>query len=153
MFRHDADAGRSFLHAGGSDFPFLEIDSLHFRDRAELAHQRDVYKTLSSDKDLLQALSKSCLDGDHNATFAEDLEWRERHREEGRNFWTLSTPDVPLELSEHLAFYNHDGPRRPVGLQGVMDSSVLARKCEQFEGAQLVVAPFRCFHRTDGMTP
>lgn len=152
MFRHDAVPGRSFPHAGGVNFPFLEVDLVHFRERAELFHQRDVYNTLSSEKSLRQQLKRDCLRGDQNATFADDLSWRERHRAEEHDFWTLSTPDVPLELSEHLAFHNHDGPKRPLGLTGQMDTSVLARKCDQFHDAHLVVAPFRCFHRSDGQS-
>ncbi|KXS95182.1 hypothetical protein AC578_6596 [Pseudocercospora eumusae] len=151
IFRHDWEVGRSFPEAGGPGFPYLELDLMHFREREALRHQREVYKLLHDKPELSKELTEHALDGDNNPNFQADLTWREIHRAKTRSYWDLTTPDIPLELSEHLAFHSHDGPLRPLGLIGEMDKTVLAYKCEQFREAQTVIAPFRCFHRADNI--
>ena len=150
MFRHDQNPGRPFWKAGIPGFPFLEVDAIQFRQTEELQHQRDVYTLLEPRADLWEPLKKLCLIGDHNESFEQDLAWRLKQLGKPLDWWDLIVADIPFELSERLAF-GDDGPLRhpSFGTTG-LDPSIIASKSDQFEHAQLVSAPFRCFHRNDG---
>lgn len=142
--------GRPFTCAGLPSFPYLQVDCLHFREREELSHMREIHRTLQEDHDVTSHLTKHCFKGDDNETLSHDLEWR--HKEHGKtsNYWEHVISDFPLELSEG---YNigEEGPRRDLGMtQRPMDSDPHITSTRQFDGAHLVVAPFRCFHRADG---
>jgi hypothetical protein len=152
MFLHYEQPGRPFKQAGYHHFPYLSIDVLHFRDHAEIQHMRNVYQHLESMKDLGLVLTQTSLAGDCNETLAEDIDWRMKDQlGKDMEFWELAKSDFPYELSEGYS-YGDDGPLRAEGLgYGPLDESVLANKVPQFDGAHLVVAPFRFFHRADGM--
>ena len=153
MFRHDQNPGRAFWKAGIPGFPFLELDSLQFRQTDELQHLRDVYTLLKERQDLTDTLNKLCLTGDNNETFEGDIAWRLKQLGKRLNWWDLAVADIPFELSERLGF-GDDGPlRHPSFGTTSVDLSVLGSKCDQFEHAQLVLAPFRCWHRNDGTFP
>lgn len=145
--------GREFKNAGTPGFPYLDnLDSLHFRDRDEIEHLRNVVHDLRPEKDLAALLTKSIFDNDKNENLQDDMNWR-INDQFGRklDFWNLAKSDVPLELSERIASPD-DGPlRAEYGGEGPLDGSVLATRVPQYQNAHLVVAPFRILHRADGM--
>ena len=149
MFRHDQPSGRPFNNAGYSGFPMLSLDLVHFRETADLKHMREAYDLLQP-LGLSEKLDKSCIGNHSNESFDDDLAWRLDHLGVKLDFWDLSLADMPLELSERAAF-GAFGPIRPRNLsRGPLDPSVLGNHVDQFDGAHIVVAPFRCFHRNDG---
>lgn len=153
MFRFYRPTTRCFKNAGNPSFPFLEVDSLHFRDREELQHQRNVLRDLAPLDDLNEILTKEIFANDKNESLKADFKWRvEDNFGDKPDFWALARSDFPLELSERVVSTD-DGPLRAESFgQGPMDGSIIGKKVAQFEGAQLVVTPFRFFHRDDGKT-
>ena len=110
---------------------------------------RQVYDLLQP-LELSKSLNGSCIGTHDNESFDNDLSWRLDHLGVKLDYWELALADMPLELSERFAF-GDDGPIRPPKLsKGPLDPSALANQADQFDGAHLVLAPFRCFHRRDG---
>jgi hypothetical protein len=152
--------GREFKNAGNPSFPYLDrIDSLHFRDRDEIQHMRNVIRDLRPKKDkpatfkteLAQLLTQEVFVGDKNENLKEDVEWRiNDHFGDDLDFWNLARSDIPMELSERVTSRD-DGPlRTEYAGHGPLDGSILASRVPQYQGAHLVVSPFRIFHREDG---
>jgi len=76
MFLHDQPPGLPFHETGPPEFPFLDLDSLHFRATKELKYMREVRDTLYDNADLTKTLTKESI-GDHkNESFDDDLKWR-----------------------------------------------------------------------------
>lgn len=89
---------------------------------------------------------------DKNENLRDDIDWRINEQfGADLDFWNLAKSDVPLELSERIMSAD-DGPLRAeyVG-EGPLDGSILGTRVSQYRGAHLVVAPFRIFHREDGI--
>lgn len=148
MFLKSKPRGKKFRNAGIAGFPYLEIDSVHFRERDDILHLHEIYQALRNDESLNHHLDKTCLADNTNATLENDLKYRERHMNRHRSFWGLALPDIPFEPSEGLTF---QGPLRiDIPAQSTFDRSSIGSREDQFDGAKLVVAPFRCFHRADG---
>lgn len=107
--------------------------------------------TTSATKDLAELLTKEVFVGDKNEELKEDLDWRINNQfGDDLDFWSLAKADFPYELSEKITSPN-DGPLRAESAgEGPLDGSVLEKKVPQFQGAHLVLAPFRIFHRADG---
>ena len=69
------------------------------------------------------------------------------------DFWDNAMADVPLELTERFSSGGGEGPLRPATVgTGPLDPSTLEKEDVQFRDAHMVWAPFRCFHRQDGMS-
>ena len=144
--------GREFRNAGSPGFEYLDnLESIHFRDRDEIQHLRNVIRDLRPDEELATLLNKEIFVGDQNEKLQTDMEWRiNDHFGDDLDFWNLAKSDFPLELSERVVSAD-DGPlRAEFGGEGPLDGSVLATRVPQYKGAHLVVAPFRIFHRQDG---
>ena len=133
----------------------MEIDSLHFRGNEELQHMREVFGTLAIARghevlERLQAkLTEDYTIGDENWDLAADLHWRHKEHSLTPDFWRIVASDFPMELSEGIAL---DGPMRSLDPGKIMsDESILGEANPKFAEAHVVLAPFRFFHRADGV--
>lgn len=148
-----SDPGKSFEHAGTPGWPFVEIDSLHLRHRADLQEGHDTHDLLKPKSELYHELRHRSFEKDSNETLKQDLAWRIGHLGQNDDFWSSVASDLPTQLSEGIAF-GTDGPIDAGAIRPKkrgLDPSVIG-KHPQFREAQLVRSPFRFFHREDGMS-
>lgn len=157
MFLHHEHRGKPFEHAAAmAGFPYVEVDCLHFRETEELQHMHEVIGTLARPRgvvlldDLRASLTSNLEMKSENWTLATDLKWRHEEHEVEPDFWKIAASDFPFELSEGIAL---DGPMRSLDpAKGLLDDSILGGANATFSNAQLVLAPFRFFHRADGQS-
>lgn len=152
LFRAWRPMGREFRNTGDPGFEYLDnLESIHFRDRDEIQHLRNIIRDLRPIEELTTLLNKEIFIGDNNDDLQDDTEWRiNDHFGDDLDFWNLAKSDLPLELSERIVCAD-DGPLGVEFLgEGPLDGSVLATRVPQYKDAHIVVAPFRIFHRQDG---
>ncbi|KAI9715407.1 MAG: hypothetical protein M1828_000867 [Chrysothrix sp. TS-e1954] len=152
-FRHDVHHGRPFTHAAYAGWLYPEIDMLYLESRGRLQDMRDVHEFISTNI----AVTKS-LDGVHfpmhltanpiTKNLHIDMSWRTNLLKVNDDFWSLAETDHPLLLSEGISLTTESAVPM-INRKRKLDPSALAIHPE-FEGIQLVRAPFRCFHRQDG---
>ena len=132
---------------------YPEIDLLYLEDRQKLQDMRDVHDFMSRKQDL-----KMKLEGAHFPPYLVkesilehlhlDMLWRSDYLKSRDDFWTLSETDQPTLLSEGISLMS-DAAIPLIKRNRALEDSTLSKHPE-FEGIQLVRAPFRCFHRADG---
>lgn len=150
MFRHISERGRSFKNVGSSPgFPFIEIDAVHFRQSAQVQHQRDVLDKLGGYPALKRLLEPLYFKGDHNNELEKDVKWREQHMGLDRDYWDFARSQIPRELAEGI---NFQGPlRRHDACKARQARSLLEERGQFLKGTRLFAAPFRLFHRKNGI--
>lgn len=153
MFLHHGEHGRKFVHAGRAGFPFLDVDRLHLQKATEVQDRRLAYKYLSETEELFDILDKIKFEGDQNENFEKDLNWRAAFLRIGKtgkvDYWNTSGPDHVYQILEGSRMAT-EGPADGIRYKKEGLDQTSLEEHPEFEGAQLVLAPFRCFHRKDG---
>lgn len=113
---------------------------------------REVYLFLKNLDGLQKYTDEIMWDGEEkSSSLHSDIEWRADHLGVEANYWNMVASDMPWQLTEGMAM----GSQVPVeGLQPIgrhIDKQSLSAH-PFFKDSQIVRNPFRCFHRSDGMS-
>jgi hypothetical protein len=141
------------MQGKNNSWPYQAIDVLNIIHKDQYRILRDVFKILSSQskvnealREQLNASSRDNMDPE----MVKDLEWRAKHLGLESDYWSDVLPDVPYQITEVNALQDPPGP-----LDGPCPLS--SKPIEQtlwdhpfYKNAQLVRNSFRCFHRSDG---
>lgn len=122
------------------------------RKRSDLADMQDVKKFLTQHKELLpvtEELNRTAMDG-IEAELADDLTWRAGHFGVAATFWELVASDAQRQLSSGSSIDEYYVSEK-LNLRQ-LDKQTLSN-VTFYNTAQIVRFPFRCFHRSDGLSP
>ena len=150
LFRHDGSKPWAFTNVAGPTWPYIVCQTISLENRDAYKARRDTCILASKVERLASKLDHTKFRGDNNGRLQGDIAWRAQHVGSTMGFLDLAQSDIGYQLPDGrgLGLNGPHGGIRPTDTN--LDEQIL-RRFPFFKLTQIVRAPFRCFHRPDGV--
>lgn len=150
LYMASGECGRSFRHAGSSDWPYPRMETFSLQSKAGYQEKLEALDILSNAKFVESDIGKKTFENLDDA-LQSDLEWRAMHLRTKLSFWDMVKSDFPGLLSEQISL----GQQGPLDAQKQRDT-ILSEQAltdhSQYAEALLTVNSLRSYHKSDGLS-